>query len=181
MKCDFCGNDASMEIVVFVNGEAKKIRLCSSCYKEKLQEMAQQLPKELGGNLNMEQLQEMLNKMQELGGFQGMEIHVPDGAEGLWSSNMNPFAKNGGIDVEDAIIVDDDLNKDKKQGQSARDLVFNKQLEELRKKRAIAIRNMEAALQAEDYESCIRYRDEIERTGEDLVRLNEERKDPYGV
>lgn len=74
MKCDFCDHDASIEIVVFVNGKAQKVRMCASCYQEKLSEMMGQIPKEWGGKELTDQLKEMLAQAQESGMMPGMEV-----------------------------------------------------------------------------------------------------------
>ena len=74
MKCDFCDNDANVEIVVFINGKAQKVRMCSSCYQKKLAEMMGQLPKEWGGKELTDQIRSMLEKAQEGGFMPGMEV-----------------------------------------------------------------------------------------------------------
>lgn len=67
MQCDFCNNEANIEIVTFVNGEAKTIRICSSCYKEKLEEMMKLFPKGFGGGIFGSQLQDMLDRVEKNG------------------------------------------------------------------------------------------------------------------
>ncbi len=168
MKCDFCSNDASVEIVVFVDGEAQKIRMCSSCYKEKLQEMMQNMPQEWGGVMLSEQLNAMLEKAEEGGFFESMEFKV----------NRNPHSGEEKFTFQ-KMSQEKPIEADSKK--SARDIAFDEQLKSLRRKRSDAIEELELALEQEEYEKCAKLRDEIAEIGDALVRMNEERKNPHGV
>lgn len=202
MKCDFCDNDANVEIVVFVNGKAQKVRMCSSCYQKKLAEMMGQLPKEWGGKELTDQISSMLEKAQEGGFMPGMEVsflqsdmpNVPpmedaadaeeksdedadDEESGDGTSQLNPFRQLFmPMDGKETIET-----KEEKTATSARDLAFAKQRKQLRNRRNALVQKMQMALQEEDYEKCAAYRDELNDIGDALLRLNEERKDPYGV
>ncbi len=167
MKCDFCSNDASVEIVVFVDGEAQKIRMCSSCYKEKLQEMMQNMPQEWGGVMLSEQLNAMLEKAEEGGFFESMEFKV----------NRNPHSGQEKFSFQKK----SQEKPVKSEAKSARDIAFDEQLKSLRRKRAEAVEALEIALEQEEYEKCAKLRDEIADIGDALVRMNEERKNPHGV
>ena len=89
MQCDFCPNEATIEIVILVNGEAQKVSMCASCYQEKLQEMMGALPQKWGGKELTDQIRTMLEKAQEDGTlYQGVEFNfiapdapVPEEAE----------------------------------------------------------------------------------------------------
>lgn len=168
MKCDFCSNDASIEIVVFVNGEAKKIKMCASCYKDKLKEMVQDMPKEWGGAMLAEQLNAMLEHADAEGLLAGgMQLHISD------SDDIGEIMPE--FHFEKA-----EVKKDPEVA-SARDIAFDKQYQSLRRKRRTLIQKLESALDREDYENCALYRDEIAKISDELVKLNEERKDPHGV
>lgn len=191
MQCDFCSNDANIEIVVFVNGQPKKMHLCSSCYQEKLEEMADHLPEEWGGKQLGEQIRSMLEKAQEAGGLiQGMEfsMHAPE--EDLDASDLFQEADEeeeekrpsfGFPPLENLSSSASASKKDRGGEKSARELAFAKQRKSLLGQRAKLLEKMQFAIQAEDYEACARYRDELDQIGDSLLRLNEERKDPYGV
>lgn len=167
MKCDFCPNDASIEIVVFVNGEAKKIRMCPDCYKEKLQEMMENMPKEWGGAMLGDQLKAMMEKMEQSGALiQGLEFRV----------NRDPARSKEEFTIEQVSKENEETRP-----KSARDRAFDEQLKALRRQRAKLVQELDIALAQEEYEKCAGLRDDIAKIGDDLVKLNEERKNPYGV
>lgn len=208
MKCDFCDHDASIEIVVFVNGKAQKVRMCASCYQEKLAEMMGQIPKEWGGKELTDQLKEMLEKAQESGMMPGMEVSFlqpdepnippirddeneeelisPEDAEKEEADDReeghgeNPFQFNP-FQKLFASERSDNLDKNPEKTTNARDLALARTRRELRKRRRTLLEKMQLALQEENYELCAQYRDELNKIGDDLILLNEERKDPYGV
>lgn len=205
MKCDFCDHDASIEIVVFVNGKAQKVRMCASCYQEKLSEMMGQIPKEWGGKELTDQLKDMLSKAQESGMMPGMEVSfleqdepvVPamdddessresesvqneeeENAEESEEENpfrFNPFQKL--FTTEHKSTTENSREKTA----NARELALKRTRQQLRKRRRKLLDNMQLALAEENYELCAQYRDELNKIGDDLILLNEERKDPYGV
>lgn len=74
-----------------------------------------------------------------------------------------------------------DFNPIKDEENTSGDKAYEYQRKSLKKQRNEYIRMLEAALEAEDYEHCAIYRDEINRIGDALVRLNEERKNLNGV
>lgn len=207
MKCDFCDHDASIEIVAFVNGKAQKVRLCASCYKEKLAEMMGQIPKEWGGKELTDQLKEMLEKAQESGMMPGVEVSflqqdgptVPpmsdeeDGEEEALAEDASQEVDDSSQEEEEnpfrfnpfqtlfATERNDSLDKSEEKSTNARDLALARTRRALRKRRRTLLDKMQLALQEEKYELCAQYRDELNKIGDDLLLLNEERKDPYGV
>lgn len=120
MKCDFCDNEANIEIVTFVNGEAQTVRLCSSCYKEKIGELVDSLPEGFGSTFLSQQLQALLEKAEEEGlpfnhmqiqmnmPFNGEMPHVEvDGRDMPWpdlggEGSFNPKDENG-VSLKDAL------------------------------------------------------------------------------
>lgn len=204
MKCDFCDRDASIEIVVFVNGKAQKVRMCASCYQEKLSEMMGQIPKEWGGKELTDQLKEMLAQAQESGMMPGMEVSFLQQDE----PTIPPMEAE---DEEEESTMVEETSEDTQNGEeenpfrfnpfqklfapertdktapsaekttNARDLALERTRHQLRKRRHTLLEKMQLALQEENYELCAQYRDELNKIGDDLLLLNEERKDPYGV
>lgn len=160
MKCDFCSNDASIEIVVFVNGKARKLRMCPSCYEAKMHEFMEELPQEWGGDMLTEQIKSLMNngKIQEI---------LQEGLEMLSKASDDSF--------------DEESLEMNKEVASARDIALEQQLRNLRKQRSFLLEEMSFALEEENYEECAKLRDKISAIGDDLVRLNEERMDPHGV
>lgn len=172
MGCDFCSNDASIEIVVFIDGEARTIKMCPNCYREKLEEMMDNIPQEWGGELLNQQLQSMLDKVESEGGlFEGIEFKVTRDVE----NNEEKFT------IERSSKSLDEEEQNTRPQRSARDLSLSKQRKNLRRQRTKKMQELEMALDQEDYEYCAFLRDEITRIGDELVNLNEERKNPYGV
>ncbi|MDY3052158.1 MAG: UvrB/UvrC motif-containing protein [Ndongobacter sp.] len=164
MQCDFCSNEATIEMVMIVDGQAQKVRMCPSCYKKKIEEMVEQLPKEWGGSLLAEQLKAVFEQLDSDGRLVGgleMRITREVGEHGEMM-NVEKMERRG-------------------TAESARERAFEEQLRSLKRQRVEATRAMEQALAEEDYEACAKYRDRIAEIGEELIRLNEERKDPYGV
>ncbi|MDD7593474.1 MAG: hypothetical protein PUJ57_04500 [Peptoniphilaceae bacterium] len=202
MQCDFCPNEATIEIVILVNGEAQKVRMCASCYQEKLQEMMGALPQKWGGKELTDQIRTMLEKAQEDGTlYQGVEFNfiapdapVPEEAE---DEDEDEEAED-----EDAVMIDaeklfrqmqmhldlhpfgerhHEAHAKRDEGKSARELAFDQQRKSLLSQRTQLIQKMQIALNEEDYEKCAHYRDDLDRIGDALIQLNEERKDPHGV
>lgn len=196
MQCDFCPNEATIEIVIFVNGEAQKVRMCASCYKQKLSEMMENLPQEWGGKQLTDQIRDMLEKAEEAGVLQqGFEVNFinTDGVSGKVSASMEPDATEE--DEEGSAVQTFHFNpfRDLQMGMpkekaepretatSAREQAFAQQRKAFIERRNALMQKMQIALDAEEYEKCALYRDELSEIGDALIRLNEERKDPYGV
>ncbi len=142
MQCDFCDNEANLEIKMSINGEMRTLHLCSSCYNEKMQEMLSNIPEEWGGEELSRQVMEIMHRSSEFG----------------------PMPK-----------------EEKEDEEGPDDRAYRYQRKSLRRQRAEYTRMLETALENEDYEHCAIYRDEINRIGDALVRLNEERKNVNGA
>ncbi len=142
MQCDFCDNEANLEIKMSINGEIRTLHLCSSCYNEKMQEMLSNIPEEWGGEELSRQVMEIMNR----------------------SADFREMPKEEKADEGDPY-----------------DKAYRYQRKSLRRQRAEYTRMLEMALENEDYEHCAIYRDEINRIGDALVRLNEERKNVNGA
>ena len=209
MKCDFCDHEANIEIVIFVNGKAQKVRMCASCYQERLSEMMDQLPEEIGGQQLTDQIRNMLEQANAGGPFfQGMEFsfhptfdmeHQPGAAD---EEDMEEQAEaqeaEDDAGAEEGLVSEREIpfppfeelfrglgSQSRKENHeppaSARDRAFAQQRRDLKRRRRELVAKMQIALQEEDYETCALYRDELNATCDALVKLNEERKDPYGV
>lgn len=115
MKCDFCSNEASIEIVVFVNGEAKKVHMCHQCYQEKMNGMLKHLPKEMGGEDLSKQLREMLEQAEKEGGlFNSMQFkfHAPGAAPSDFE-DLDPE------DEDDSSLDEDDFLESHREGEAS--------------------------------------------------------------
>lgn len=137
MQCDFCPNEATIEIAINMNGEMKTLHLCASCYEEKMEEFLQQMPVEWGDQNLAHQLRTMLR--------QGSKA------------------------------------EEKKMETSPQEKAYDMQRRALRRQRKDYMRKLEQALADENYEDCALFRDEINRIGDAIVQLNEERKDVHGA
>lgn len=196
MQCDFCPNEASIEIVIFVNGEAQKVRMCASCYQEKLQEMMGAIPKEWGGKELTDQIRHMIEHAEENGAmYQGVEFNI---------LSKEPTDK----EVEEVSTSEDEAERfvqalrrvasrsfweghhahepresrePREENKSAREKAFDAQRKNLLAQRHKLTQQMQVALNEENYEKCAQYRDALDRIGDALLQLNEERKDPHGV
>lgn len=105
MKCDFCDNDASIEFVVFNDGKPQTIRMCVSCYKKRLEEMAAQLPGEWGGELLASRLKAFMDQVDPNGQlFKGMTFTINQGDSGQPVINFgeSAFASDEDADGGDA-------------------------------------------------------------------------------
>ena len=164
MKCDFCSNDANIELAMIINGETKKIHLCSRCYKERVTEMMDQLPEILKDEAMGEQIRELLKNTDPGSASMQLFSNETDGKE------PGEFFSGG------------DITEGKKEpSKSAREYAFEQQRQQLKKKQMELSLRMQEALSAENYELCAQLRDEIEHVGDQLILLNDERKNPYGV
>lgn len=189
MKCDFCSNDANLEIVVFVNGKPQKLHLCSSCYEEKLQEMAEMMPEEWGGQALSEQIRSLLERAKNEGGsISSMEFSVINPEEIDDENNLEEAdeLEEGGEPVKNvfnpfSFLTNKVKKNEEEEKASARELAFSRQRKSLLKSRAKLLEQMREALIEENYEQCAIYRDQLDQIGESLLLLNEERKDPHGV
>lgn len=137
MQCDFCPNEATIEIAINMNGEMKTLHLCASCYEEKMEEFLQQMPVEWGDQNLAHQLRTMLRQGSKAG--------------------------------------------EKKTETSPQEKAYDMQRRALRRQRKDYMRKLEQALADENYEDCALFRDEINRIGDAIVQLNEERKDVHGA
>ena len=138
MRCDFCPNEATIEIAVNMNGEMKTLHPCASCYEEKIEDFLQQMPVEWGNQEMVQQLRSLLRQ--------------------------------------------EPVKEDKKrEDPSPRDKAYDMQRKALHRQRKDYMRKLETALADENYEDCAFYRDEINRIGDAIVQLNEERKDFHGA
>lgn len=142
MQCDFCPNEATIEIGINMNGEIKTLHLCASCYEEKMKEFLSLMPAEWGNQELSQQIQEMLGK---------------------------------------SMVSKLDKEKSEKRESSPQERAFDMQRSALHRQRKDYMRKLEAALMEENYEECALFRDEINRIGDAIVQLNEERKDLHGV
>lgn len=142
MRCDFCDNEANLEIKMSINGEMRTLHICSSCYNEKMQEMLSGIPEEWGGEELSRQIREIMNNSAEFQSYPKIE---------------------------------------KEADEDPADKAYRYRRKSLRRQRAEYTRMLEMALDNEDYEHCAIYRDEINRIGDALVRLNEERKNVNGA
>lgn len=160
MKCDFCSKPANIEILTFIGGQERKIHMCADCYREKMQELIHNMPEEWGGAAAAENLQKMFREAEKAM------------TEGQLQLNLSAFG------MPNPPIFS---KEEKKEEDSARSKAFEAQLQNLKKQREELTRSLQWAMEREDYERCAEYRDRIAAIGDALIRLNEERKDPYGV
>ncbi len=68
MKCEYCSNDANIEIAINFNGQVRILHLCESCYREKMEDFMKLLPdgaanEEMESSLT-DQLKELLSKQE---------------------------------------------------------------------------------------------------------------------
>ena len=71
--------------------------------------------------------------------------------------------------------------EEKKTESSLQEKAYDMQRRALRRQRKDYMRKLEQALADENYEDCALFRDEINRIGDAIVQLNEERKDVHGA
>lgn len=80
MKCDFCEQDAVMEVVIHAGEHEHTMYLCMDCYKEKLEEVARVLPPEFGQDMLLAQLRESVSQLEqqaEQGMYMQFQVHMP--------------------------------------------------------------------------------------------------------
>lgn len=178
MQCDFCSNEASIEISLHINGQTQAVHLCSSCYRKKMNEIASSLPDQWGGRELAKQIQSMLD-------HEGFPDQIPRTIELHFAHDqLSPeesLAFQSFVSqklMEPMETEDDQTGLDELTGRGS---AFTRERKSLLKQREIAVERLENAMDHEDYENCAEYRDRIAKIGDALVRLNEERKDLHGV
>lgn len=178
MKCDYCSNEASIEILIHVNGQRKSIHLCSDCYRSKMEEMAASLPDQWGGKELASQIRHMLDQESFPDQIpRTVELHfVNDKMSPEESQAFQSFVSRKLMEEPTSQEDPADLNE-----LTGRGSAFIRERKSLLRQREIAVERLENALDHEDYENCAEYRDRIASIGDALVRLNEERKDLHGV
>lgn len=199
MQCDFCDNESNIELTIFIEGQAKTIRICSSCYEKKLEEFTKSLPDGWNAQLLAKQVKEVIEQAEKDGVMpESIELTIQD-AELTEDMMKKYFAEGGGQSIrefmEKAIRKTmEQKNQEEGRGfsnssssgrgahvENAREISFQNHLKRLRFRRRELMENMERALREEDYETCAQLREELTQVAEQLVTLNEERNKPDGV
>lgn len=98
MQCDFCNNEASMEIVMVVGEQTHRIRMCSTCYREHMEKLMNLFQ----GELNEKELQEQMQLalLDFIEHVQGSEFQSND--FNMTVNGENPFAELRRSQIADA-------------------------------------------------------------------------------
>lgn len=180
MQCDFCNNDASMEIVMVVADETHRVSMCGSCYQEQMKKMTELFQ----GQLNPQELQEQMQRaliefIEHDKGRHDADLEKERHAQAL--EELREYVKKllplDDEDEENAVEEDDELRVNAKE---VDDPIFA----HIRKNMAIRrrlVKKMEKALAREDYEQCAELRDNIREVSNEIVEWNEKRKATNGV